>query len=62
MRAEILLLLESQGGQGGLSATAVCHEVDAPNLSTATYHFRVLCQAELVKADGDAAVPVYSLA
>lgn len=59
IRQSILTLLADR--DGGMPATAVLHEVpDLPNLSTAAYHLRVLCKAELIKAEGDTVAPVYS--
>ncbi|MBS0550730.1 MAG: helix-turn-helix transcriptional regulator [Proteobacteria bacterium] len=50
--------------EGGLPLTAIHNELpDSPDLSTLSYHVRVLCAYGFVKSEGDnTATPVYVLA
>lgn len=62
VRKAILDLLWDR--DGGLPLTAIHNELpDAPDLSTTSYHVRILCQYGFVVSEGDnTATPVYVLA
>lgn len=60
LRKAILVLLTEHSP---LSAGSICNEIPGgSDFATVSYHLRVLSRAELVRADGDLAARVYSLA